>query len=88
MGSESGKTSTPKGYIVYEARECHKCKGKGRIDHKIMCWTCSARGYTFTPVDLLEVLKKLRWTVSGDATEIGQWGKFEDLEVDDEKTIG
>lgn len=68
-------------YLIYKIKECRRCKGKGKVQN-IICF-CGDKGYEYEACDLLDVLKKLRWTVSGDATEIQQWGKFEEVEIDD-----
>ncbi len=51
---------------------------------KPTCVMCGGKGHFVNETPLLDVLRKLRFTLSGDADERMQWGAFEDLEVWDD----
>lgn len=62
-------------YFVTKREKCEACNGDGKekrrslmisADDPIECHECDGFGYIDTPVDLLEVLAKVRWTEIGD----------------------
>lgn len=62
-------------YFVIRREKCERCDGFGNetvtngdvtLDVALPCPECEMTGFVGTPVDLLEVLAKVRWTEIGD----------------------
>lgn len=84
-------------YVVYKQQDCTSCDSQGfqefvnRDDpthnFRRKCDACSAKGYIEVPVDLLEVLDKLRWesyiTDIGDGVTLSKPHRLERLSIED-----
>jgi len=56
-------------YLVTKRTECTNCKGLGNIPNGFImatCGMCEGSGDFECPVDLLDVLKRLKLTMEGD----------------------
>lgn len=65
-------------YLVTKRTECFECKGIGVIQSSSVqlttCRTCEGSGDFERPVDLLDVLKRLKLTMEGDTDGNSHWG--------------
>lgn len=76
-------------YLVTERTECETCKGTGilvvsGLQMTPICRMCEGSGDFECPVDLLDVLKRLKFQMEGDTDGNSHWGFVTSVEVDDE----